>query len=173
MTDSANNDFIYALIEKDTKTKWYIGRTINPLRRLMEHRYGAKYYQPGDELKYQYANALDMAGIDWDMEILMECGPDTEFYEDFFINKFRNEPLMNMRGGDQEPWMGRDYSDPKEFVETRASILRKREMKNIKEIKAKKLDADVSTTKFFGDFGKKAKLSPALQEILDKRGLKR
>ena len=167
------DDFIYALIEKETKTKFYIGRTTNPFRRLAEHRYGAKYYRPGDELKYQYANALDLEGIEWDMEILMECGPDTEFYEDFFINKFRKEPLQNMRAGDQEPWMGRDYHGPAEFVESRASILRKREMKNIREIKAKNLDADVSTTKYFGDFGKKASISTGLQAILDKRGLKR
>jgi len=112
-------DYIYCLYEVPTNRKFYIGRTIDPHRRIGEHRLGSKNYKPGDEDKYAYANALDRLSIEWDMEVLMECEPDTEFYEDFFVNKHRHEPLQNMRAGDSEPWMGRDYSNPKEFLDAK------------------------------------------------------
>ena len=130
------NDYIYCLFEVDTGTKFYIGRTIDPHRRLNEHRLGSKNYQKGDELKYQYANALDQLGSKWDMEILMECGPGTDFYEDFFINKYRHEPLQNMRAGDSEPWMGRDYTSPEEFVQTRSLAIEMEKLRT-KEVKPK------------------------------------
>ena len=54
---------IYALIEVESRTKFYIGQTYrDPAIRLSEHRYGAKNYKEGDELKYQYAHALDEIG---------------------------------------------------------------------------------------------------------------
>lgn len=159
------NDYIYALIEVESKTKWYIGRTENPARRIKEHRYGAKIYKEGDELKYQYANALDRAGIEWDMLIVMECGPDTEFYEDYFVNLFRDSPLQNMRAGESEPWMGKDYSSPEAFVKEREQCLKK--LKAPKIINLKRA-TNSERTRFFGDYGKE-KLSPALQEMMDKR----
>lgn len=130
-------DYIYCLYEVESGTKFYIGRTINPERRLGEHRLGSRHYKPGDEHKYQYANALDNLGIEWAMEILMECGPDTDFYEDFFVNKYRHEPLQNMRAGDSEPWMGRDYSHPEEFVAARTAAI-ELEKTRTKEPKEKK-----------------------------------
>ena len=55
-------DFIYSLVETESKIKWYIGRTEDPKRRIGEHRYGARHYKPGDEWKYEYASTLDAAG---------------------------------------------------------------------------------------------------------------
>lgn len=118
-------DYIYALRETVSGEKFYIGRTIDPKRRIGEHRLGSRNYKQGDEDKYAYANALDRLGIDWGMEVLMECGLDTEFYEDFFINKHRSEPLQNMRAGDTEPWMGRDYRNPEEFLKSKKYHLNK------------------------------------------------
>ena len=87
-------DFIYALVHEELNTEimFYIGRTIDPHRRLLEHRLGAKNYEHGDELKYRYANKLDEFGIAWDMRVLMECGPGTEFYEDYFVNFLKLKP---------------------------------------------------------------------------------
>ena len=144
------NDYIYCLFEVDTGTKFYIGRTIDPHRRLNEHRLGSKNYQKGDELKYQYANALDQLGIKWDMAILMECGPNTDFYEDFFVNKYRHEPLQNMRAGDSEPWMGRDYTNLEEFVAARTAAieLEKTRTKEPKEKRTKESNPEETLFSF-------------------------
>lgn len=168
----AEIDFIYALVEVKSKIKFYIGRTIEPKRRLREHRYGARTYKPGDEDKYQYANALNAAGLKWTMEILMECGPDTEHYEDFFVNKYRllGEPLQNMKAGDSEPWMGREYSSPQEFVKTRDKLIREREERKLLNDAAPKArkESNVELTRFVDDV-KKGTVSPGLQAILDRR----
>lgn len=136
-------DYIYALVETETKRKFYIGRTIDPKRRIAEHRLGAKNYNPGDEDKYQYANCLDQLGVKWDMEIIMECGPETDGYEDFFINKFRDEPLQNMRAGDDEPWQGRDYRNPEEYLEEKKRVIEERNApKPVKEKVHREADPD-------------------------------
>jgi len=141
-------DFIYALYEVQSKTKFYIGRTIHPEQRIKEHRYGARVYKDGDELKYRYANALDSLGIEWDMEVLMECGPDTEFYEDYFVNFYRHEPLQNMKQGDSEPYMGKDYISPKDFVA--AKELHQKQAK-IKAVRALKPRAFSPLTRYIDD----------------------
>ena len=159
-------DYIYALVETNSNIKWYIGRTIHPEQRIKEHRYGARIYKEGDELKYKYANALDSLNLPWHLEVLMECGPGTEFFEDYFINKFRGEPLQNMKSGDSEPWMGRDYSSPEEFVRTRERIL---EIEKKKTISTKK-ESDPELTVFVDDMSNMNKrISPGLQEILNRR----
>jgi hypothetical protein len=157
-------DYIYCLFEIGSLTKFYIGRTDNPKRRLREHRYGAKNYKPGDEWKYEYASTLNAAGLKWGLEVLMTCGPDTEFYEDYFVNKYRNEPLQNMRAGDSEPWMGRDYADARSFIQERNRCLQ-----IIKEPKIRvKKESDVSLTRFVDDVRKET-ISPALQAIYARR----
>jgi hypothetical protein len=122
-------DYIYSLVhlEDSKKITWYVGRTDDCKRRMREHRLHARKYKPGDEWKYEYASTLNQCGIKWSMEILMECGPDTEYYEDYFVNKMllAGEPLQNMKRGDSEPWMGRHYASPDEFVRARAQSLQK------------------------------------------------
>jgi len=164
-------DYIYCLYEVETLTKFYIGRTIDPTRRLSEHRNGSKNYQKGDELKYEYAHALDELNIEWDMEILMECGPDTDYYEDFFVNKYRHEPLQNMRAGDSEPWMGLDYVSPKDFVKARQKCLEQKKYKPITQKIARETDPE--QTLFSFEKPTERFMSPAMREILAKRTNKR
>lgn len=163
MDQNTQNDFIYALIETESKMKFYIGRTIHPKQRLTEHRYGAKTYKDGDELKYQYANALNQAGVAWEMEILMECGPNTEFYEDYFINKYRHEPLQNMKAGDSEPWNGRDYSSPEKYLAAKAQSLKPKTRIKTKKV-ANFTEPLYSFEKPYDRF-----MSPAMKDILQRR----
>lgn len=166
-------DYIYALKETQSNTVFYIGRTIAPFRREMEHRYGAKIYKAGDELKYLYASTLDALNIDWHLEIIYECDEGCEFYEDYFINLYRESPLQNMKKGDTEPWMGRDYSSPEEFVKTREKIIKEQteKAKEKKLVTSKKRDnSSVEKTIFIGDVrNMNKKVSPGLQSILDRR----
>lgn len=160
-------DYIYALVETESKVKFYIGRTEDPKRRIKEHRYGSRTYKEGDEDKYLYASQLDALGIKWEMVILMECGPDTEFYEDYFVNLYRNEPLQNMRAGDSEPWMGRDYRNPDEFLQEKKRII---EAAKIKVPKVKKVyDSDPARTLFIGEKPEQKFISPAMKAILARR----
>ena len=52
-------------------------------------------------------------------------------------DKFRSEPLQNMRAGDTEPWMGRDYSTPEDFVQSKQRYLDRAKIKQLK-VKVKK-----------------------------------
>lgn len=165
-------DYIYALIELPSRTKFYIGRTIDPKRRIGEHRSGARNYKDGDELKYLYASSLNAMGIEWEMEILDECSTETEFYEDYYINKYRSEPLQNMRSGDTEPWMGRDYSSPTEFLLRREKIieeeLHKKKIAKIRQ-KNRSNSSDAERTLFAGEDPNKRFVSPAYEAILKRR----
>lgn len=177
-------DYIYALTETESGIVWYIGRTISPHRRMTEHRYGSKNYKDGDENKYLYASQLDKLSINWDMEILQVCGPNTEFFEDYYINKFRNSPLQNMRAGDQEAWNGRDYSSPQEYVKFRTAELEKQKQaaklaENRRNNKTTKQNSsrltnrfdDSERTIFAGDFSDPNKMfvSNGFKELMEKR----
>lgn len=150
--DVENNiiDFIYGLYEKESGIIFYVGRSIDPKRRMGEHRYHSKIYVDGDEWVYQYANALDLCHIEWEMKLLMECGPDTEFFEDYFINKFllEGKPLQNMKPGDQEVWAGRHYATPEEFVAEKQRVL------SLPVIKKEKIVCDTDPEKTLWDFEK-------------------
>lgn len=161
-------DYIYALWHWDNKQKtyFYVGRTIHPDQRIREHRYGARAYRDGDELKYQYANALNATGTPWYMEVLMECGPDTEHFEDFYINKLRAHPLMNMKAGDSEPWMGRDYSTPQDFVAARERALARARARAVLSPARAPAAPDVERTLFVGESPKDRFMSPWMRQRL-------
>ena len=176
-------DYIYKLYETKTGTVFYIGRTIDPRRRYMEHKLGALNYKIGDEDKYMYASALDAAGINWDLEVIHECGPGSKDFEDYFVNKYRNSgsPIMNMRAGDDGPWIGRDYKTPEEFVAAKAdgllTIKKARQAAKLAEkarIKRSTIDNDPLAKRvlFVGEDYKKKFISPALQAIFDRRAKK-
>lgn len=158
-------DYIYCLYEVETKTKFYIGRTIDPHRRLYEHRLGSKNYRPGDEDKYQYAQALDALGIEWDLQILAECKENTDGYEDFYVNKFRHEPLQNMRAGDSEPWMGRDYSTPEELLAAKQHYLEQAKIKPVKEKRVVESDPDKMLFAMDFDQPHKKFVAPAFERL--------
>lgn len=155
--------YIYALYETDSKTKFYVGRTEDPKRRLGEHRYGAKSYKDGDENKYLYASQLDALKIKWDMEILADCDETTTHYEDYFVNLYRKEPLQNMKAGDREPWMGIDYRTPQEFLQARQTHLNKAKFKAAR-VKIKR-DTDPDKTLWSFEKPEKRFMSPAFEEL--------
>lgn len=164
-------DYIYVLIDTSIDQYFYVGRSEDPKRRLQEHQYGARTYEEGDELKYFYASTLDSLGIPWEMKIVMECGPDTKHFEDYFVNKYRLEghPLQNMKAGDDGPWMGRHYKSPEEFVEARKRSLQKPKVS--RPIKAVRRNIDVDRTRFIDEVNKKS-VSSGLQAIIDRRNKK-
>jgi hypothetical protein len=143
-------DWIYALVETNTGIRWYVGRTIDMERRMYEHRLGAKNYKEGDEHKYLYAHMLDCCNEPWHMEILMVCGPGTEYFEDYFVNKLKleGEPLQNMKAGDSELWMGRNYSSPEEFVKTRERMIEAEKNKVKREKVYKPTDTNATLYSF-------------------------
>lgn len=158
--------YIYALYESNSKTKFYVGRTEDPKRRLSEHRSGAKNYKDGDEDKYLYASQLNALGIEWDMEILANCDETTKHYEDFYVNKYRHEPLQNMRSGDSEPWMGTDYRTPQEFLQARLTCVNKAKFKAAR-VKIKH-DTDPDKTLWSFEKPEKRFMSPAFEELAKK-----
>lgn len=151
-------DYIYKLVETNTGVAFYVGRTEDMKRRIGEHRYGARTYKDGDELKYLYAHNLDKCSEPWHMELLQECGPDTEHYEDFWVNKLLldGEPLQNMKAGDSEPWMGREYKSPEEFVRVRERIIKeeRERVKKAKTVKPKELTGNMDPATMLFEFEK-------------------
>ena len=96
-------DYIYALYSEQPAGReyFYVGRTIDPDRRLKEHRYGER---TGHESKYQFARALTACQCSWDMEVLQFCGPGTDRFEDFYVYTLTldGHPLQNERKGDSK-----------------------------------------------------------------------
>ena len=100
--------FIYALtaVVNSTKVVFYIGQTVDPDRRLSEHKRDSK---TGSEDKYKYIRMiLEPQGIAWSMEILHEITDDQidadvtlDDYEDYEIVRHYHDdhPLQNMRAG--------------------------------------------------------------------------
>ena len=139
---------IYALVEVKTKTKFYIGQTTrDPQVRLGEHRYGAKTYKAGDELKYLYASSLDACGVAWTLEVLAEIETEKDAFlhddvEDFYVNLYRNSPLTNMRAGNSEPWFGVDYADVGAMIAAREKCIAEAKIKEAKVKKQAEFDAE-------------------------------
>ena len=161
-------DYIYCLKEKISGIIWYIGRTGSPERRMNEHRYGAKNYKEGDEWKYEYASQLDSMGIEWEMEILQICGPDTDGYEDFYVNLYRDSPLQNMKAGDSEPWNGRDYAGPEEYLAAKRKLIEEVKQTKVKVEQVRDLE-DTDRTIMYGDNPETKFMSEGLRAILERR----
>jgi hypothetical protein len=130
MSDSV--DYIYMLCNEQG-LPFYVGRTNDPARRLGEHRRDSR---TGHELKYQHIRSLEAAGQDWNMEILQECGADTEHYEDFWVYTLIREGynLTNMKMGDsvraaeqaavrEMLGQGRTFNTPQEFLAERERVI--------------------------------------------------
>jgi hypothetical protein len=140
---------IYALIEVESRVKFYIGQTRRePRTRLSEHKAAARTYAEGDELKYKYASALDALNIEWTMEILhiVDLGPNDPYnhddVEDFYVNKYRVEPLQNMRSGNNGPWCGVDYNSIEAFLAAKQQSIDAIKPVHRVAVKPAKFDAD-------------------------------
>lgn len=161
-------DNIYCLCyyENYDRVIFYIGRTIDMSRRIYEHRLATKNYKKGDEWCYEFASTLEQCGIKWDMELIMQCGPDTEFYEEFFRAKYKNEghPIQNMKIGDLEVWQGRTYSTPSGY---RAAKLRAQEAAKTHIIRIKK-ETDPEKTLYVGEKPNERFMSPWMKDRLKK-----
>ena len=89
--------YIYALVTDNTI--FYIGRTIDPKRRLKEHQRDSK---TGTELKYVFIRQLTECKGAWQLQILAEYCTNLHPYEDYWIHTCRLQgiELTNMRKGD-------------------------------------------------------------------------
>ena len=168
MVNSSMNT-IYALIESQSGTKFYIGQTYrDPAVRLSEHRYGAKTCNELSEDKYKYAAALDALGIAWEMVILATIEAEKDAYsqddtEDFYICKYRKEPLQNMRAGWDEPWMQTSYLDIESMLKAKQRHLDRAKFKQPKV----KRESDVDKILF--SFEKPTKFTaPAFERLAKK-----
>lgn len=159
-------DYIYCLFEVDSDAIFYVGRTIHPQQRLKEHQYGARIYKEGDEDKYCYAHALDAIGIKWDLRVVQECGEGTEFFEDYYVNLFRmhGEPIQNMKAGDDQPWMGRSYASPEDFVAKRTKCVERMNQK-VERVKKEKRN-DQERTLFTGEKVEDRFMSPWMKQMM-------
>lgn len=164
---------IYVLLEVESRTIFYVGQTHRePRIRLSEHRSGARNYAEGDELKYKYASALDALGIEWNMEIVAttDLGPtdsyDHDDIEDYYVNKYRREPLQNMRAGNSEPWCGVDYPSIEAFL---AAKQRKLDANKYKAPRVKKI-AEFDDEKMLYSFEKPSEkfMAPAFKKLAKK-----
>lgn len=139
---------IYALVEVDTGTKFYIGQTHRePHIRLSEHRYGARVCNDSSENKYKYASALDYCGTLWDMVILTQIETEKDTYsmedtEDFYVCKYRDQPLQNMCAGWGQPWMNATYDSIDEMLAAKEKYLLQQKHKEARVKKQQQFDAD-------------------------------
>ena len=159
---------IYALIETESRTIFYIGFTSrDPHKRLTEHKSAALKYKDGDELKYQYASALDALGVEWALEVLHSVDISDTYkhddVEDYYISLYRHCPLTNMRAGLQSAWMDRDYTSIDDL------IVAKQEYLNRPKVVVEKVYKPTDVTKVLYSFESTKKFTAPAFERLAKR----
>ena len=127
-------DHIYTLVRVDSEEVFYVGRTNNPTRREVEHRYAAAH---GHEDKYAYIRE-QLKDIDWELRVVREIaeGEVVVDYEDFYVIKYLREgqPLQNMRAGDARQAAAREMAASEcEFATVAAVAAWKREREQARE----------------------------------------
>lgn len=162
-------DYIYALfyIFDGKKYYFYVGRSIDPDRRMLQHRNDAKNNHTEDSR--EFIRDLWTVGLDFDHEILHTTTEEVLHVEDYFVNKLRLEgfELTNMKAGDSEPWMGRNYSSPEAFLKARERAIEKRRSK-APVVRAKPKEQPGETL-FVGENPNKKFMSPAMKAILARK----
>jgi hypothetical protein len=135
------------------KRYFYVGRSIDVIRRLKEHNYAKK---EGHEDKYDFIREIESQGIDWDVDVLKEI-PDGEYPPDnerWYVIKLIREghDLTNMRYGSE--------SRLKELVEQVAAT-------QIRSV------SDVAKDRLFRKYQHSKKLKRrVLKEILKEEGIR-
>lgn len=92
-----------------SRTPFYVGETSNGPQRLAEHRRAGRRIgdDPTSTIVYQTIKALDDAGIEWDMRVLAEYGPEgpTDLEDEWIMNHLvSGYKLANMKKGNAN-WM--------------------------------------------------------------------
>lgn len=163
--------YIYALV---TGTDiFYIGRTIDPKRRLKEHKRDSK---TGDELKYIFIRQLTVCGGKWEMQILAEYSDNLHPYEDYWIYNcaLQGIELTNMRAGDVYTEAESNLFKKKKAFNTAEDFFAARELEAkalTVEKKRKEYTSDSSRTR--SAIGHVETVSPGLAAIKAKQALRR
>ena len=162
-------DYVYALfyIFEGKKNYFYVGRSINPKRRMQEHRSDARNDKTEDSR--EFIRNLWAVGLDFDHEILYETDEETEFVEDYFICKLRNEgyELTNMKKGDDSIY-SRDYAGPEEYLAAKRKLIAEAKQPKVKVERVRDLE-DTDRTTFYGENPETKFVSEGLKEILERR----
>ena len=164
---------IYELLYNDVP--FYIGRTIDPHRRKLEHIRASKDIN-NKELKYQFIREINS----WEMKIIATYTDSLHNYEDYHIYQalLKGHTLTNMRAGDiyteAEKGMlkgNKVFDEASAFFFYREQLAKR--MAEAKKLADKRLAnkiRDPSLTR--NAIGHVDKVSKGLQSILDRRKAK-
>jgi len=102
-SDMAKSVYAFYYLEQGSKRYFYVGRSIDVLRRMGEHEY---HKRRGHEDKYEFIREIEAKGIDWSYDILQTCS-DQEYLADaeqWHVIRLTREghDLKNMRHGSAE-----------------------------------------------------------------------
>jgi len=149
--------YIYQLMTNNDV--FYIGRTINPSRRLQEHIRGGQDAN-STELKYQFINQLNQLNQSWEMQVIATYTDNNHNYEDYHIYTalLNGHHLTNMRKGDvyteAEKQLKCSYSTPEEFFTAREAVIKRQSLKQKSTVSYKQQQSSTGTTVFIDDLSK-------------------
>lgn len=137
MNTEIKPDFIYGLytINNNIKKYFYVGRSIEPSRRLIEHISASKNIKNTED-KYIYIRELDSNNIEWKIEILAEITTANDYYEDWYVYKLLVDGhlLTNMKAGDSRQVANQEanlrmksqrkiFKDAEEYITSRKQVI--------------------------------------------------
>jgi len=149
---------------------FYCGRTIDPDRRLQEHK-----RTPDNTLKYNKIRELNKANIKWELEVVDSCTNDTDNLEDFWLYKsiVAGHTMLNLTKGSVYTEVDKQLIKDKSYFATSEEFQAARELKKTKHKPiSKKSYTDTTALEHMSDLASSKppnNISPALQRIKDRR----
>lgn len=171
------HEVVYALCEHNGGDPFYVGRSIDWLRRAKEHRLDAR---TGTEAKYQFIRKLWARGSDFELVILEE-NPGLRYEKYYHYILGCEYTLTNMKMGDA--WatemtaqkhlreQGRSFTNAIEYLSAMdQAIAEEKARKKAARVQARirSNSSDVERTLYVGENPNTKFISPAMQAIREK-----